>query len=132
MPWAFLLFILGALLGKIVSVDALLDPHGKRRSCNVFESLPRSVDEPTMKLTTIAADTTPDAAWVQVKIYRRMSVEQRLQLTLGMSRSLGNIAAAGVRLRHPEYTEEQVKYAVIRLRLGEELFRKAFPGVKLP
>jgi hypothetical protein len=84
-----------------------------------------------MKLTNIPADTTPDAAWVQMKIYRRMSVQKRLQLTLGMSRSLGNIAAAGVRLRHPEYTEEQVKYAVIRLRLGEELFRKAFPGVKL-
>ena len=85
-----------------------------------------------MKLTAIPADTTPEAAWVQRQIYQRMSFENRLVLTLDMSRFLGQIGAAGVRLRHPEFTEEQVKFAVIRLRLGEELFRKAFPGVELP
>jgi hypothetical protein len=38
------------------------------------------------------------------------------------------LSAAGVRARHPEYTEREVELAVIRLILGEELFRKAFPG----
>ena len=74
---------------------------------------------------------TPEAAWVQMQIYRGMSVEKRLALTLELSRSVRDIAAAGVRHRHPDYTDEQVKFAVIRLCLGDELFRKAYPGVKV-
>jgi hypothetical protein len=77
----------------------------------------------------IPADTTPEAAAVQLEVYRRMSPVQRLEIALEMGDSLRRLSAAGVRRRHPEYTEEQVRLAVIRLSLGEELFRKAYPGV---
>jgi hypothetical protein len=83
-------------------------------------------------MTHVPADTTPEAAWVQMQIYRRMPFERRLELTLGMSESLREICAAGVRSRHPEYTDEEVRHEVIRLTLGPELFRKAYPHVKLP
>jgi hypothetical protein len=77
----------------------------------------------------IPADTTLEAARVQYDIYRRMAPSKRLELAAQMSTALRELVAAGVRHRHPEYDERQVKLAVIRLTLGEELFRKVYPGV---
>ncbi len=34
----------------------------------------------------------------------------------------------GVRQRHPEYSEEEVRLAFIRLWLGAELYRRAYPA----
>ena len=82
-----------------------------------------------MGFEVIPADTTPEAWWVQVEIFRRMTPGRRLELAIEMSDNLRKIVAAGVRSRHPDYTEEQVRLAVNRLYLGEKLFRKAFPGV---
>jgi hypothetical protein len=82
-----------------------------------------------MAMETVPADTTLEAARVQYDIYRRMPPERRLELALRMSDSLRALTAAGVRHRHPEYDEEQVRLAVIRLTLGDELFRQVYPGV---
>jgi len=79
----------------------------------------------------IPADTTPEAWRVQLEIYRRMPPSKRLELALRMSDSMRELVASGVRARHPEYDEQQVKFAVNRLLLGDELFRKAFPGVEI-
>jgi len=85
-----------------------------------------------MKITWPPADTTREAAWAQVLVYRRMSPEQRLSLACQMNDSLRARLADGVRHRHPELSEEDVKLAVIRLYLGDELFGHAFPGVNVP
>ncbi len=60
-----------------------------------------------------------------------MTPDQRLALAFRMTASLRAIAAAGVRSRHPEYSEEQVKMAVIRMSLGDELFFKVYPDGKM-
>jgi hypothetical protein len=80
-----------------------------------------------MSVEVIPADTTPEAAAVQLEIYRRMPSWRRLRAALEMGDPVRSLSAAGVRNRHPEYTGEQVRLAVIRLSVGEELFRKAFP-----
>jgi len=51
---------------------------------------------------------------------------QRLQMALQMSDDIMVLAAAGVRRRHPEYTDEQVRLALIRMRLGERLFHEVY------
>jgi hypothetical protein len=84
-----------------------------------------------MSLRGFPADTTPEAARVLVEIYRRMPPSERLELALKMSDSLRSLVASGVRHRHPEYDEEQVTLAVTRLYLGEELFAKVYPGVRI-
>ncbi len=84
-----------------------------------------------MNLRFVPADTTPEAARVQLEIFRRMPPSQRLEQALALSETVRRVAASGVRHRHPEYTEEQVRLAVIRLTLGDELFGKAFPGVEI-
>ena len=56
-----------------------------------------------------------------------MPAEKRLELALRMSDTLREVTAAGVRQRHPTYSSDQVRLAVIRLSLGDELFRKVYP-----
>jgi hypothetical protein len=84
-----------------------------------------------MNLESGPADTTPEAAKVQLEIYRRMPPSRRLELALALSDTVRRVAAAGVRQRHPAYSDEQVRLAVLRLTLGDELFGQAFPGVEV-
>jgi hypothetical protein len=84
-----------------------------------------------MSFETIPADTTREAWLVQMEIYRRMPGSEKLRRACQMSDWVRKLAASGVRARHPEYTEEQVRLAVIRLSLGDDLFRKAYPGMNV-
>ena len=77
----------------------------------------------------IAADTSEEAARVQNAVFRRMTAEKRLEMAFQMTADLRRRLADGNLQRHPEYSERQVKLAVIRLTLGEELFRTVYPGV---
>jgi hypothetical protein len=83
------------------------------------------------KWFSIPADTTLEAARVHVEVYRRMPPGRSLELGLEMSESLRRVMAEGVRSRHPDYTAEQVRLAVIRLSLGDELFAMVYPGVQI-
>lgn len=60
-----------------------------------------------------------------------MPATRRLEQALQLSDGLRRVIAAGVRSRHPEYGTEQVRLAVIRLGLGEDLFAKAYPGIMI-
>jgi hypothetical protein len=82
-----------------------------------------------MSQSWIAADTSEDAARVQGEVFRRMAPEKRLELAFQMTADLRRRLADGIRQRHPAYNERQVHLAVIRLTLGEELFRIVYPGV---
>ena len=72
-------------------------------------------------------DTTPEAEAIQLEIYRRMSPDARLAAALELSETGRELLAAGVRRRHPHYSEEQVRFAVLRLWLGEKDFELAYP-----
>ena len=76
----------------------------------------------------LPADTTLEAMRVQHAIYRRMPAERRLAMAFEMTAAMRRVSEEGVRSRHPEYTERQVQLAVIRMMLGDELFRRAYPG----
>ena len=55
-----------------------------------------------------------------------MSPEQRVAMAVEMSETAFRLGEEGIRMRHPRYTDEQVRHAAIRLRLGDELFAAAF------
>jgi len=40
-----------------------------------------------------------------------------------------NRRRGGMRSRHPDYSDEEVRLATIHLTLGEKLFGEAYPGV---
>jgi hypothetical protein len=80
----------------------------------------------------IPGDTSLEAFRVELSILRRLSAGRRLKMACRMTDSLRNVVASGVRSRHPEYTERQVKLATIRLTLGDELFREVYRGMDVP
>jgi len=76
-------------------------------------------------------DTSPEAHDVQIEFYRRLSPAKRLELGIVMCDEARRISRDAIRARHPEYTHEEVRYALFRLTLGDELFRKAWPDAPL-
>jgi len=79
----------------------------------------------------VPTDTTSDAAAVYYAALRRMRPEERVRRALEASDQLRDLLEAGVRQRHSEYDDRQVKLAAIRLRLGDTLFREVYPGVEV-
>ena len=88
-----------------------------------------TTQEPLQPVWKQLYDTTEEARAVQVAAWRRMTPEQRVALACELSDNVRQIAAEGVRRRHLDYSDDEVRLAVIRLMLGEKLFRKAYPGV---
>ncbi len=74
----------------------------------------------------LPADTTLDALRVQYKALRRIGIEGRSQMTADLCENVRRQVEAGVRWRHPEYNEEQVRMEKIRRILGPDLYKKVF------
>lgn len=72
------------------------------------------------------ADTDPEAHEVQLEIYRRMGPARRLELGIRMSEEVRALAADGIRARHPEYSETEVRFALARMMLGDALFGRVW------
>ena len=75
-----------------------------------------------------ARDTSLDAARVQLEVYRRMEPSERLRVGLELTRLSRDLMTHGIRARHPDYSEEEVRWALLRAWLGEDLFAQAYPG----
>jgi hypothetical protein len=75
-------------------------------------------------------DTNPDAEKVQIEIFRRMEPQKRLQAAALLSETCRTLLAEGIRKRHPNYDKEQIRLAVIRCLLPEDLFLRAYPGAR--
>jgi hypothetical protein len=84
-----------------------------------------------MNLRVIPADTTPEAWRVQLEAFRRMTPVRRLDIALEMGDKGRELVVAGVRHRHPDYSPEQVRLAVLRLMQGREIFSMVYPGVDI-
>jgi hypothetical protein len=78
------------------------------------------------------ADTSPEAWEVFLACVRRMSPAQRMLRALELSDMVRGLAEQGVRQRFPQADEREVFLRVARLRLGDELFRKAYGEDALP
>jgi hypothetical protein len=57
-----------------------------------------------------------------------MSPSERLQVGLELTKLGRRVLAAGIRRRHLEYSDEQLRLAIIRAWLGPKDFRRAFSG----
>jgi hypothetical protein len=79
----------------------------------------------------IPHDTSPEAHEAQMQAYRRMGPEVRVRIGFRMSEDVREIAAQGIRSRHSEYTERQVRVALFRLLYGDELTRAVWPAEAL-
>ena len=76
-------------------------------------------------------DTAAESLRVQLEILRRLGPDRRLDIAMRMSDEVREIAMAGIASRHPEYSKQQVRWALFRKLLGEDLFRAAYPSADL-
>lgn len=67
---------------------------------------------------THAFDTAPHVAALHVELYREIGPAKRAEIMAELSDALRELAAAGVRQRHPEYDEEQVRTEVLAIFYG--------------
>jgi hypothetical protein len=80
-------------------------------------------------VSVVPRDTSPEAFRTQLEICRRMSPVARLEQALQWSEQVQELGRIGIRLRHPEYSDREVQLASIRLRLGDDLFRRVYPRI---
>jgi hypothetical protein len=77
-------------------------------------------------------DTTPESHAVQLDAYRRLGPTGRARLAASLSADTRQLTRAGIRSRHPDYSDEAVELALRRILYGDELVRRAWPGRPLP
>ncbi len=71
-------------------------------------------------------DTTAEALAVQFQVLRRIGLAGRVALTFELCDNLRSLVAAGVRHRHSDWDDRAVEREVIRLMIGDDLFRQAY------
>lgn len=91
--------------------------------------MPLSVPSPYA--CSVVDDTSGAARDRQAQLFRAMTPEQRIAMAVDMSEAAFRMAEDGIRLRHPDYSDEEVRLTGIRLRIGDDLFRAAFPTARL-
>jgi hypothetical protein len=76
------------------------------------------------------SDTAPEARRVQYDLYRRMPLGRRLELVFDMYDTGQRLALAGLRMQHPDASEEELWRLWARRHLGEELFERVYGASK--
>lgn len=76
-----------------------------------------------------AFDTSDGALREHIRGLRRLGISGRAAMTFELSDNLRQIVKDGVRHRHPDWDEAQVKREALRLVLGDRLFNEAFGDV---
>jgi hypothetical protein len=64
------------------------------------------------------ADTTRRAAALQLELYRAATPAQRAQIAVDLSDAVRETTIAGIRRRHPKYSDEEVGRAFLALVYG--------------
>jgi hypothetical protein len=78
----------------------------------------------------IPSDTTFEAARKEFEILRRLGPQVRAMMAFEMSDNLRRIVEAGVRNRHPDFNENKIRLEVLRLMIGDKLYRQMLKGTE--
>jgi len=76
-------------------------------------------------------DTPSEIKKIQIEFFKKMSSERKWKMIINFIELQRKLILSGIKLRHPEYSNEEVEYAFKRLLLGEELFKKVYPKGKI-
>jgi hypothetical protein len=72
---------------------------------------------------TIPSDTSREIWDMQIAAYERLGPEGRVRVALELSESIRSVHVAGVRSRHPEWSNEEVTRHVVSKQYGVSLPR---------
>jgi hypothetical protein len=73
------------------------------------------------------SDTSQATARMRAEVFRRMTPAEKSKIVEQMSEEARQLARCGIRLRHPDYSSEEVEHALHRLLVGDALADKAWP-----
>jgi hypothetical protein len=65
-----------------------------------------------------AFDTSARVAAIHVQLYRAAGEAKRAEIVADLSDALRDLAASGVRQRHPEFDDDQVQQEVLEIFYG--------------
>jgi len=77
-------------------------------------------------MTTLFADTGPEAQQVLIELLRQAPVTRKLEMLGQMNATARQLALQGLRARHPGATEAQLRRYLADLLLGPELAARAY------
>ncbi len=72
------------------------------------------------------SDTSPEAEAVLIELIRKAPSWRKFQMVGELNATVKQFAIIGIRQRHPEATENEVKRHLADLLLGEELAAKVY------
>ena len=79
----------------------------------------------------MARDTSPEAERILRERIERLTPSQRVEEGVRASKLAREFMRAGIRMRHPDYSPEDVEEALARLLWGDDLYRRVRPNRKL-
>jgi hypothetical protein len=77
-------------------------------------------------MATLSQDTPTAIEGLQIDRLRQMPVWRKMELLAGMNQAVGELALAGLRVRHPEDTSVMRRRRLADLLLGSELATRAY------
>lgn len=77
----------------------------------------------------LASDTSLEAERAQVELWRRMSPIEKLRAVTEITRAVLQLSLAGIRLRHPEASDEECMMRLAIMKLGRQLACQVYPEV---
>ncbi len=75
-------------------------------------------------MSVLPSDTTLEAARKEFEVLRKLGPEVRARMAFELSDNLRGLVEAGVRHRHPDFGEKEVRLEVLRLMIGNELYKQ--------
>jgi len=77
-------------------------------------------------MSTLFPDTDPKMEALQIRLWREVSPTRKMQMLAQLNGSVRLLALAGLRSRYPQADENELRYRLAVLFLGEGLARKVF------
>ena len=77
-------------------------------------------------MTTLSADTRPDAERVQIELLRKAPAWRKLHMVAQMNRTLRTLALCGLRERYPHAMPDELRRRLADLWLGPALAEKVY------
>jgi hypothetical protein len=77
-----------------------------------------------IEMSGIPTDTTLEAARKEFEVLRKLGPQVRARMAFELSDNLRDLVEAGVRHRRPDFDEEKIKMEVLRLMIGDKLYKQ--------
>jgi hypothetical protein len=93
---------------------------------------PRKLKPHEVPYRALYPDTDPDAERVQLEIYRRMPPWKKIELVAEANAMSRDLALSGIRSRHPDASEDEIRRRFLGIWLGEDLATEVYGPLSTP